>query len=310
MRVQVKDLVPNPFRDIDRYPFDEEKVKRLIDSINLTGFWENILARAVDDKKEIAYGHHRLVALKRILKPTDFVEIPVKDLDDATMIQIMANENDERWHSNVKVIDETVRVTKEFLESHPEEVKNMGFRSPTDERIGARVIGQFLGWPERRVSYSLERLGLIEKGELDKEAVESMPTDRSARGFTLAVKSVKGLTPEQQKEAARKIKEREAYGEKDIERTVLDVKYGKPKEDRLKTFEEFLEKVAEKIHALRRDIDEILRYKEEFDSEVYDQTLEKKKFLVALGLLDRQIEKFKGGSSESKTASPKTILGE
>jgi hypothetical protein len=43
------------------------------------------------------------------------------------------------------------------------------------------VIARFLGWTSSRVGYSLERLHLIDEGILDKESVESMPTDNAAR---------------------------------------------------------------------------------------------------------------------------------
>ena len=43
------------------------------------------------------------------------VDIPVKDLDDATMIKIMANENMEDWETNTSVINETIQTVHDFL---------------------------------------------------------------------------------------------------------------------------------------------------------------------------------------------------
>jgi hypothetical protein len=143
-------------------------------------FWDNILARGYDGRVQIAYDHHRWEALKRVMNLTDMVDIPVKDLDDATMLKIMANENMESWALGAKVIDETVRVTKKFLEEHPEEIHLVAGRRP-DQGIGASTISTFLCWNETRVRYSLERLHLIDEGVLDKEAVESMPSDNAAR---------------------------------------------------------------------------------------------------------------------------------
>ena len=45
MKIKIKDLTPNPFRDSEHYPIDQEKVESLKRSINKTGFWDNILAR-------------------------------------------------------------------------------------------------------------------------------------------------------------------------------------------------------------------------------------------------------------------------
>lgn len=92
----------------------------------------------------------------------------------------MANENMDDWKLGPKVIDETVRVTKRFLEEHPEEIHLVAGRR-SDQGIGAQTISKFLGWNETRVRYSLERLHLIDEGVLDREAVESMPSDRAAR---------------------------------------------------------------------------------------------------------------------------------
>lgn len=40
---------------------------------------------------ELAYGHHRLIALQEL--GIEAVDIPVKELDDAIMLQVMVNEN-------------------------------------------------------------------------------------------------------------------------------------------------------------------------------------------------------------------------
>jgi hypothetical protein len=143
------------------------------------GFWDNILARGIDGRVQIAYGHHRWEALKRVMELTDWIDIPIKDLDDATMLKVMANENMESWALGPRVIDETVRVTKQFLEEHPEELKKC--RKNVSGPAGADAISKFLGWNATRVRYSLERLHLIDDGILDKESVESMPTDNAAR---------------------------------------------------------------------------------------------------------------------------------
>ncbi|MBN2481944.1 MAG: hypothetical protein JXB19_09400 [Bacteroidales bacterium] len=94
----------------------------------------------------------------------------------------MANENMDEWKASIKVIDETVRVAKKFLEEHPEEKS----KSQNDLAIHglqkgiskeAQIIGEFLKWGAMRISYSLERLKLIEEDIIDKEIIESMPTE-------------------------------------------------------------------------------------------------------------------------------------
>ena len=45
---KIKDIRPNPFRQLDRYPLNQVKVDALRGSILTTGFWENIVARVRD----------------------------------------------------------------------------------------------------------------------------------------------------------------------------------------------------------------------------------------------------------------------
>jgi len=218
MKVQIKDLEPNPYRDMNNYPMDENKVKSLIESIQQTGFWDNILSRKQNGKFQIAYGHHRLAAIREIFKPTDEVDIPVKELDDATMIKIMANENMEAWTALPRVIDETVRVTKQFLEGHPEEVKKLG--QVKSGSMGADFISRFLGWKESRVGYSLERLKMITDDKIDREAIDSLPTERAARNFVTSVKEF-DIPKERQKSVVEKYKET-GSGERAMRNAVIE----------------------------------------------------------------------------------------
>lgn len=118
MNIQVNQLRPNPFRRIDAYPIDREKVESLKTSIEETSFWDNILARPAKDGYEIAYGHHRLVALKEVgIKEVD---IPIRDIDDGMMIKIMANENRDTYKANRAVTIETVRVARDWLRKQME----------------------------------------------------------------------------------------------------------------------------------------------------------------------------------------------
>ena len=95
MRVAVKDLKPNPFKP--DLPLNEIKIKQLEASIKKTGPWKNVIqARETKDGYEIAFGHHRLQALKNL--GIDEIEITIIDPDDDdTMLQMMAGENADEW---------------------------------------------------------------------------------------------------------------------------------------------------------------------------------------------------------------------
>lgn len=294
MKIQIKDLEPNPFRDIKNYPIDEEKVKCLTNSINQTGFWDNILARQKDGKIQIAYGHHRLIVLQKEFKPTDVIDIPIRDLDDPTMIQVMANENHESWGMLPKVIDETIRVAKKYLEEHPEEVERLLERTKAStgafSEVGADIIHRFLGknWSESRISYSLERMDLHKTKEthekhVDKKATDILPTERSARNLIRAIKQIKNVTPEQQRRAAERMVKESNLGESSAVKAILEEKYrDKPEQKKEKIFEEFIGECREDTDKLNKKARTLLEYEKEFNSEYYQKTFERLDFMASI----------------------------
>ena len=113
-KVAIKNLRPNPFRRLEEYPIDREKVDRLKLSIECTGFWTSIIGRpAGKGLIEIAFGHHRLTALLEMFGPDVEVEIIVRELSNEDMLRMMANENMAEWGSNGWVEVETIRATIE-----------------------------------------------------------------------------------------------------------------------------------------------------------------------------------------------------
>ena len=227
MKVKIKDLKPNPYRDVENYPIDKTKVENLISSIEQTGFWDNILARQVNGSVQIAYGHHRLEALKKVFNPTDEVDIPVKDLDDVTMLRIMANENMEQWGSNNAVIIETIKAVRNFLDAElakyetwelfNESIKQLfeseaQYRNTKSKGVGQTTIKKFMGdhWPQWKIQ---EALAIIKDDEIDDEAAKIFNNQTDARFFKDAVKKLnkerdKPLDNFEQKDLAEKIKTR------------------------------------------------------------------------------------------------------
>ena len=65
MKFKVKEIKANPFRNLELYPLNDEKIYVLRESIRTTGFWDNVVGRINDKgKPELAYGHHRMAAVK------------------------------------------------------------------------------------------------------------------------------------------------------------------------------------------------------------------------------------------------------
>src|ERR1035438_9159850 len=96
MILKLKDILPNPNRDLKANPLDPAKIAELVASINTTGFWDNVVVRKnAAGKYELAYGHHRLAAaIEAGITEADFI---VKSFDDELMIKVMDNENREAY---------------------------------------------------------------------------------------------------------------------------------------------------------------------------------------------------------------------
>jgi len=212
MKINLSQLEANPFRKISKYPIDREKVKQLKTSIEETTFWDNILARPHPTKKgilQMAYGHHRWIALKELKVKT--VDIPVRSLDDAAMIRIMASENLDTWRASPAVVNETVLTTKEFLDAELKKCETWdkfqknhlidlldGSREEDYKRLRSKGVGQttilkFLGgnWKQWMVQSALSTISMHKEKTVDRKAVETFDKLEQANRFKAAVKEAK-----------------------------------------------------------------------------------------------------------------------
>lgn len=244
MKIKVKDLLPNPYRKMEKYPVDRHKVAALENSISQTSFWDNLVARPAEKngKYELAYGHHRWIALQNL--GVKKIEIPVRDLDDGTMIQIMANENLDQWKMTPAVINETVRVAKEYLDGELAkydswgELKSAGshlinllnvkrpqeFAPLRKKGVGQTTLLKFLGknWKQWQIQQALDN---ITSDDIDREAIEQTKTGSEAEDYKRALRNAK-VPLEKQKEVIRKTK------------PIVDKMKAKEKEQRAKAKEE------------------------------------------------------------------------
>jgi hypothetical protein len=219
MKIKVKDIEANPFRDLVRNPVKRDKIESLKSSIADTGFWDNVVVRPApgviehyyawdsparndlwgswyegeepplltdeahieveyvdnDDnpgKFQLAYGHHRWVAVDEL--GIEYVDIPVRDLDDATMLKMMAAENMSEWSASPAVITEAVWAAKQFLDDAFDECETLeelnsqrggghvaelldehtsiqNYAQIRSEGVGGNILSRFLGkgWGER-----------------------------------------------------------------------------------------------------------------------------------------------------------------
>lgn len=199
MKVKLKDVHPNPFRNMERYPIHRQKILQLKNSIQSTDFWDNIVARKRKGGGiEIAYGHHRLAALNELYSGTKEFNWIVRDLDDDEMLKIMAHENLDEWGHDSAIERETIRAVVEAYGrgqiALPKPAKSANssnlryapsfcFEKQAVKRAPATMgsarslpynadtINNFLGgtMSARTIQYTLQALCLVERGHL-KEA--------------------------------------------------------------------------------------------------------------------------------------------
>lgn len=108
MLVPIKNIHPNPYRDFTLYPYDEEQITKLISSFEENGDWGSLPARpnGTGSTYEIAAGHHRVEALRRLgIKEVD---LKIADFDDDQMISIMVRENATQRGQNAGAILDSV----------------------------------------------------------------------------------------------------------------------------------------------------------------------------------------------------------
>jgi len=153
--VSVSSLTANPFRKLDDYPIDRDKIDALKESIESTGFWGTIVARKKGSKYEIAFGHHRMAALQELgIKRCDII---VRDLSNEDMVQMMARENLEEWGTSAYIEAQTVESTiraygnGEIELPEPESKTNekhirYAQKSILEHPYTKQTVAKFLGW--------------------------------------------------------------------------------------------------------------------------------------------------------------------
>jgi hypothetical protein len=295
MKYKLKDIKPNPFRNIDNYPINREKVKALRESIGQTGFWDNVVARQNNGHPEIAYGHHRMSALREEYGPSHTIDLILRPLSDEDMIKIMARENMEEWGSNAQIEMETVKaVVLAFAEGRiklqatsrdvecryaPSFIKG---NAKNAFAYNAVTVGSFIGWHPEKVKGALRSLELIERGGADESDFAGISSSQAEAIATEAISTLKWREKSRMpqtaipkaREVSRKIAKtfRENKERKAAKEVAGSVRFNidrKPKEiPNIKRFVDGLttqlfyilssrDKMTEQILAVLRDIDSL-----------------------------------------------------
>ena len=117
MKIAISNIDHNPHRDMKRNPLDKAQVKTIVESINRNNWGENVIVRKHPTQKgryQLAYGHHRLAALKNLgVEQAEFI---VKDVDDWAMYTWMVDENESQREVSPALIFENIEAGINFLE--------------------------------------------------------------------------------------------------------------------------------------------------------------------------------------------------
>lgn len=243
MKVKVKNIEFNPFRNIDLVPIDRVAVDKIKESITDHGLWEGLRVRPKDNnwqsgKYQIPFGHHRLVALREM--GISEIDVPVVEITDYDMVLMMVRENMTQSGMDVKRIHGTVREVKEFLDGKLTEFKTWdefrlfdfkqpmfseiqtepSFRSIKGKGVGPKTVKSFLKntIPEWRIAESLD---LINTGDINEEVLPILETTGALAGFKKAIRKINEekeengesvIDPERHAELAQKVKESKSIG--------------------------------------------------------------------------------------------------
>jgi hypothetical protein len=162
MKIDLSRIYPNPHRDLARNPVNQDQVQAVAESIQRTGFWDNVVVREKDDSYELAYGHNRYAALQQIgITEADFI---VKPLSDYDMLSAMIDENATQQKITPKIIfenvDAAIRLAEQML-SECDTVEQFNEAAKTSRSVPGQNVKKM--WRELEFAKAKQCIG--ENGE-------------------------------------------------------------------------------------------------------------------------------------------------
>jgi hypothetical protein len=109
VKLKLKDIRPNPFRDLVKYPIPRAKIDFFISSYKATTFWENIVVRKNGKEWQLAFGHARYAALVEMFGGKKKFDFRVRQLTDGQMVRCMFDENADMYGGHVQPFLQSVR---------------------------------------------------------------------------------------------------------------------------------------------------------------------------------------------------------
>jgi len=206
--VELIEIEDNPFREKSAYVYDNGKIDELAESMADTSYWENMLARKTKDGRiQLAYGHHRLMALKKLIeegmlryKTIKLNVRPERELTDERMLKIFVQENKDTWgeipqnlcmsvlqlQAHLTGILDASKDKDEFLKRIGDvgalKLDDRSFTRAKNKGVGATMISQFLGdtWSRQTISDALQ---VINDDEATFKLAQNLPSVTLANRF-------------------------------------------------------------------------------------------------------------------------------
>lgn len=181
--VSLTEISPNPFRP-EGSPFNEETIQALVEDFKASGIWPNVLGRGIEKGIQLAYGHHRIEAMRRI-DPKGKCQLLVADLSDSEMVRAWIAENGREYKTlDVAQLEEQIQVATKFLIENPKLViddlikpfcktgkgLNIAVSRFQANGPGRDIIARFLKWPLTRTAY------LVRYMKMGKREVKKNPS--------------------------------------------------------------------------------------------------------------------------------------
>ena len=102
----LSNVVRNPYRDFDGHPLQESRIERLMESIKTNGLDTTLEGRVVNGKLQLAAGHHRVEALRRLGRTEE--AFLVQDFTELQMVRKLRRDNDTEYEHGPEVWFELV----------------------------------------------------------------------------------------------------------------------------------------------------------------------------------------------------------
>lgn len=209
--LRLGEVKPNPYRDIENYKLDPDKIASLRASIGNTGFWPGVLVREANGSFELLFGHHRIEAAR--LELGDDYEhqfIVREDVPDHVALKMLADENADSWAMGPQHALLCVKQAKAYLDDvlamgWEEAAMRIrigdlqewfgnegGFATAAKDGAGIASIRAFLGGAFAKGHGVRDALAILNRPEVDPRIAGKFTNLSQARTFAELVNSDDG----------------------------------------------------------------------------------------------------------------------